>query len=114
MEGQNIRSPPNGEDALERGRGSAKAAAPEQSARRTVHKRGAFLCRVPMLPSANATFAWLYAALGAIPLLLLALLALYALYIIKVRLGIDIFRNGGLHLYGPRTLLRRLIAKLGG
>jgi hypothetical protein len=66
-----------------------------------------------MLASVLAMVSWLYAALGVIPLLLLALVALYALYVIKARLGIDIFRRGGLHLYGPRTLLRRLIAKLG-
>jgi hypothetical protein len=44
----------------------------------------------------------------------LALATLYALYVIKAHLRIDVFPRGGLHLYGPRTLLRRLIAKLGG
>ena len=67
-----------------------------------------------MLASLLAMSSRFYAALGLIPSLLLALLAFYALYIIKVHLGIDIFRRGGLHLYGPRTLLRRLVAKLGG
>jgi hypothetical protein len=67
-----------------------------------------------MLASLLAMSSRLYAALGLIPSLLLAVIALYALYVIKARLGIDIFRHGGLHLYGPRTLLRRLVAKLGG
>jgi hypothetical protein len=42
---------------------------------------------------------------------LLALLALYGLYVIKRRLGIDIFPHWGLHLPGPRSLVRRLMAK---
>ncbi|HUC69395.1 MAG TPA: hypothetical protein VMA53_28510 [Stellaceae bacterium] len=67
-----------------------------------------------MLASVLAMVSRLYAALGLIPLLLLAVVALYALYVIKARLGIDIFRHGGLHLDGPRTLLRRLVAKWGG
>lgn len=44
-------------------------------------------------------------------LLLLILAALYALYVIKRHLGIDVFRPGGLHLPGPRSLLRRLMAR---
>jgi hypothetical protein len=68
----------------------------------------------PMLHPLLSPLASLYAWLGAIPLVLLTVAALYAIYVIKMRLGIDIFRHGGLHLYGPRTLLRRLIAKLGG
>lgn len=67
-----------------------------------------------MLASILAMVSWLYTVLGLIPLLLLAVAALYALYVIKARLGIDIFRHWGLHLYGPRTLLRRLVARLGG
>jgi hypothetical protein len=67
-----------------------------------------------MLASTLALVSRLDATLGVIPLLLLALVTLYALYVIKARLRIDIFPRGGLHLYGPRTLLRRLIAKLGG
>jgi hypothetical protein len=31
----------------------------------------------------------------------------YALYVVKRRLGIDIFPDTGLHLPGPRTLLRK-------
>jgi hypothetical protein len=86
----------------------------EQSARRTVHSGDILFAPVPMLASLLAMSSRLYAALGLIPLLLLALLAFYALYLIKGRLGIDVFRHGGLHLYGPRTLVRRLVAKLGG
>jgi hypothetical protein len=86
----------------------------EQSARRTVHRADIPFAPAPMLVSLLAMSSRLYAALGLIPSLLLSVVALYALYVVKVRLGIDIFRNGGLHLYGPRTLLRRLIAKLGG
>ncbi len=44
--------------------------------------------------------------------LLLGVIAFYALYLVKTRLGIDIFPNGGLHLPGPRSLVRRLIAKV--
>ncbi|HWI28257.1 MAG TPA: hypothetical protein VN668_14880 [Stellaceae bacterium] len=43
--------------------------------------------------------------------LLLGVFAFYALYILKVRLGIDIFPDWGLHLYGPRRLVRWLLAK---
>jgi hypothetical protein len=69
---------------------------------------------VPMLASVLAMVSWLYAVLGLIPLLLLAVVALYAIYVIKMRLRIDIFPRWGLHLHGPRTLLRRLVAKRGG
>jgi hypothetical protein len=50
--------------------------------------------------------------IGTVPFVLLVLLALYALYVIKMHLGIDIFPNWGLHLWGPRTLLRWLAAKI--
>ena len=37
--------------------------------------------------------------------------ALYAAYVVKCRLGIDLLPQGGLHLPGPRSLLRRLLAR---
>jgi hypothetical protein len=42
------------------------------------------------------------------------LLGLYGLYVVKMHLGIDIFPHWGLHLYGPRALLRWLAAKISG
>jgi hypothetical protein len=43
----------------------------------------------------------------------LAVAALYALYVVKMKLGIDIFPHWGLHLYGPRTLVRLLFHQFG-
>ncbi len=50
--------------------------------------------------------------IGTVPFVLLILLGVYALYVIKMHLGIDIFPNWGLHLYGPRTLVRWVVAKI--
>jgi hypothetical protein len=66
-----------------------------------------------MLHPLLGPLASLYAWLGATPLVLLTVAALYAIYVIKMRLRIDIFPHWGLHLHGPRTLLRKLKAKLG-
>lgn len=46
------------------------------------------------------------------PALALGLGAFYALYVVKMHLGIDIFPHWGLHLYGPRSLVRWLAAGL--
>ncbi len=55
---------------------------------------------------------WLHATLGTVPLAALVVFGFYALYVVKVRLGIDIFPGtGGLHLPGPRTLVK-MIARL--
>ena len=61
-----------------------------------------------------APFFVLQARLGTVPLILLVVLGLYGLYVGKMRLGIDIFPNWGLHLYGPRSAVRWLIGKLSG
>ena len=47
--------------------------------------------------------------LGLASLGLLSILGLYALYVVKMKLGIDLLPNGGLHLPGPRTLLRQIL-----
>ena len=60
-----------------------------------------------------ALFA-LHAKLGTVPLLLLALAGVYGLYVVKMHLGIDLFRGWGLHLYGPRSLVRWLASKVSG
>lgn len=41
---------------------------------------------------------------------LVSLLGIYLAYVVKMKLGIDFFAEGGLHLAGPRTLLRQLVA----
>jgi hypothetical protein len=43
---------------------------------------------------------------------LLGVAALYVLYVIKARVGIDIFPEWGLHLYGPRSLVRWLVSEI--
>jgi hypothetical protein len=51
----------------------------------------------------------------AVALLLVAIAGIvgfYACYVIKCKLGIDFFAQGGLHLPGPRTLWRRLMRVL--
>ena len=47
-------------------------------------------------------------AFGLLPVLLLGF---YAAYVVKRWLGIDLLPQGGLHLPGPRSLLRRLLAR---
>jgi len=59
-----------------------------------------------------AFLLWLHAKLGTTPLVGLVLGALYALYVVKRHLGFDIFPNWGLHLPGPRTLVRIIARKL--
>ena len=60
-----------------------------------------------------ATLAEIVSALRTKAALLVLLLlsgpGFYVLYVIKVKLGIDLFRHGGLHLPMPRALLRRLL-----
>ena len=56
----------------------------------------------------------LHAKLGTMPLIMLVLAGLYGLYVVKMHLSIDIFPNWGLHLYGPRSVLRWLISRLSG
>jgi hypothetical protein len=51
---------------------------------------------------------WLHGTLGTVMLVALIVFALYALYVVKVHLGIDIFPDAGLHLPGPRTLMRMI------
>ncbi|HJT08724.1 MAG TPA: hypothetical protein VJ747_17465 [Stellaceae bacterium] len=48
----------------------------------------------------------LHATVGTVAFAALVLLALYILYVAKMHAGIDIFPHWGLHLPGPRTLLR--------
>jgi hypothetical protein len=47
-------------------------------------------------------------ALTPLGMLLFGTIGLYALYVLKVRLGIDIFPSGGVHLPGPRTLVKKI------
>ncbi len=68
--------------------------------------------RLPWLARAWALLLWLQASLGTLPLLGLAVIGLYALYVVKAHLGIDIFPDWGLHLPGPRTLVRMIARKL--
>lgn len=56
-----------------------------------------------------APFFLLHAQLWTV---LLVLAGLYGLYVVKMHLGIDIFPNWGLHLYGPRRAVRWLIGRL--
>ena len=49
---------------------------------------------------------WLHATLGTLAFTALVVFALYFLYVAKVHAGIDIFPHWGLHLPGPRTLLK--------
>lgn len=51
---------------------------------------------------------WLHATLGTVALTVLIAFALYALYVAKMHAGIDIFPNWGLHLPGPRTLVKMI------
>jgi len=51
---------------------------------------------------------WLHATLGTVALAALVALALYILYVAKVHAGIDIFPGAGLHLPGPRALMRMI------
>lgn len=51
---------------------------------------------------------WLHASLGTVALAVLIAFALYILYVAKVHAGIDIFPHWGLHLPGPRTLMKMI------
>jgi hypothetical protein len=42
------------------------------------------------------------------------LAGLYGAYVAKMHLGIDLFRDWGLHIYGPRSLMRWLASKMDG
>jgi hypothetical protein len=64
---------------------------------------------MPRLLFAVSSF---HSRIGTPPVVALALLGLYALYVVKTHLGIDIFPHWGLHLWGPRTVLRWLAAKI--
>lgn len=61
-----------------------------------------------MLASTWMYLQRIHATLGTIPLAVLVACGFYALYVVKVHLGIDIFPDTGLHLPGPRTLLRKI------
>lgn len=50
--------------------------------------------------------------LGPVPIVLVLLLGIYLAYVVKAKLGVDFLAEGGLHLVGPRTLLRQLAAWL--
>jgi hypothetical protein len=54
---------------------------------------------------------WLQSTLGTVAFTVLIALALYILYVAKMHAGIDIFPGAGLHLPGPRTLVK-MIARL--
>jgi hypothetical protein len=74
---------------------------------------------VKLLAFPAARPAWdllltLHAALGTAGVIVLAIFGLYALYVIKMKLGIDIIPAWGLHLPGPRTLLREIGQSLAG
>lgn len=45
-------------------------------------------------------------------IVLVSLLGTYLAYVVKAKLGVDFLAEGGLHLAGPRTLLRQLAAWL--
>ncbi|HEX7970253.1 MAG TPA: hypothetical protein VF502_18670 [Stellaceae bacterium] len=68
--------------------------------------------QVTMVARGWALLVSLQAKLGTIPLLGLAVIGLYALYVVKLHFGIDIFPDWGLHLPGPRTLIRMIARKL--
>lgn len=51
---------------------------------------------------------WLHATLGTIAFAVLIAVALYVLYVVKMHAGIDIFPHAGLHLPGPRTLVKMI------
>jgi hypothetical protein len=51
---------------------------------------------------------WLHATLGTVTLVILIAFGFYTLYVVKMHLGIDIFPDWGLHLPGPRTLVRTI------
>jgi hypothetical protein len=51
---------------------------------------------------------WLHATFGTVAFAALIVFALYILYVIKMHAGIDIFPHAGLHLPGPRTLVRMI------
>lgn len=53
-----------------------------------------------------------HAMVGTLPLAVLTVFILYCLYVVKMKLGIDIFPHWGLHLPGPRTLLREIVGAL--
>jgi hypothetical protein len=67
-----------------------------------------------MMTRVLAAFFSLHARLGTIPLVLLVLAGLYGAYVAKMHLGIDLFRDWGLHIYGPRSLMRWLASKMDG
>jgi len=67
-----------------------------------------------MLARVMTGLALLHQKLGTAPLALLVLGLLYGLYVVKMHLGIDLFPNWGLHLLGPRSLLRAALRLLGG
>lgn len=67
---------------------------------------------VTMVARGWAFLASLWAKLGTVHLLGFAVLALYVLYVAKLHLGIDIFPDWGLHLPGPRTLVKMIARKL--
>lgn len=68
--------------------------------------------RLSLISRGWAFLLLLQAKLGIVPLLGLVLTGLYALYVAKVHLGIDIFPGWGLHLPGPRTLVKMIARKL--
>ncbi len=68
--------------------------------------------RLTLLARGWAWLVWLQAKLGTVPLLGIVVLGLYAIYVVKMHLGIDIFPDWGLHLPGPRTLVRMVARKL--
>jgi hypothetical protein len=51
---------------------------------------------------------WLHATLGTVAFAVLIAFALYILYVAKTHAGIDIFPHAGLHLPGPRTLVKMI------
>lgn len=48
--------------------------------------------------------------LRLVAILLFSLLGIYAAYVVKSKVGVDLFSDYGLHLLGPRTLVRQLAA----
>lgn len=51
---------------------------------------------------------WLHATMGTVALTALVVFALYILYVAKTHAGIDIFPHWGLHLPGPRSLVKMI------
>ncbi len=91
--------------------GSRNVAANPEPSLAFVPRMSTLAERFPLLARLWSFLVWLRATLGTIPLLGLAVVAAYALYVAKAHLGIDIFPDWGLHLPGPRTLVRIIARK---